>query len=640
MSIKSAARDIAMSLGLIATFLVSFLAIAPYVIDGAMIRDQLVARVADWSGGKVEVRGEVYIDSLFELTVEAHAVSLSDPQRLEGITAASAQKVKARMSVWHLIQGELIFEKIWIDGLEARLAKPVEGDWRELFLARGPLLRRVMADVEDTPFMTVVVRDGHALAPTPEGEMISAVGQFRSVLDIAPDGAGLEFRANFTWRGEPVALNLERGAFGYMADERIAPVDMSVRVAGGEFDANVRISVGDNVQYQGNFAADFADVSRLASLLGQNIGPQKPDELRFVARGAVRANEREIGFSDFTSSLGRIRAKGMISVDRTRPRLQVTSTLDLGALDLLAAHAAAQSLGLVKGAPDRVHHGVSTPDASTPGTPQGSAVVLQALLPVDAPAPFDAELRLSASQLSAPGFNAGPAAIFVSLRPEGLTADLAEFGVFGGTINGQFELTHDADGLALRGRGSADGLSMADCLWRTPARDWMSGDTDATFKVESRGSDLRSLWAATRLEANLVAVDGGAIGVDVAALLEQGESLSAAEGQPEVVLPPSRRRPGRFDVFSAHVEVTASGVKVHALEVTSGTWSAAGQGEMTFDEGRLDWQLQAERVERAEAIESFISFTGGRRLLGQHSARLDIQGNAETPEIRYVAPQR
>ncbi len=630
MSMKTTARDIVMSIGLIATFLASFLAVAPYVIDGAMIRDQLVSRVAAWSGGTVEVRGGVYITSMFELKVEAHDVSLNDPARFDGLTSASAEKVEARLSVWDLINGELIFEKIWIDGLEARLAQPVDADWRDLFSAKAPLLRRVMAEAEDAPFMTVVVRDGQLLAPTPEGETVSAVGRFRSVVELAPDGAGMDWRANFTWRGEQVAISVERGAFEHVADVRSAPVEITARVAGGEVEANGNVRLGENVGFEGRFAAEFADVSRLASLLGQHVGPQN-DALEFAAEGSLRADEREIGFFNFRSSLGRMSAKGMLSIDRSKPRLQVTTTLDLGSLDLLAAYAGAQALGMADGAQ------IQARDTRAPS--QGSVHILDALLPLGAPAAFDGELRLSASRLSAPGLYAGPAAIFISLQPQGLTADLAELGLFGGTMNGQFELSRDAAGLVLRGRGSAESLSMRDCLWGTPAQDWMSGEADATFQVESRGPGLAALWAATRLKANLVAVDGGALGVDVAALLEQGESLSAAQGQTEVVLPPSPRGRGSFDIFSARIEVTSGGVKVDALEMTAGTWSATGAGEIAFAQGWLNWKLQAARVENSIESQSLISFAGGQSLLGRPLARLDIQGDAERPEIRYIAPK-
>jgi AsmA protein len=140
---------------------------------------------------------------------------------------------------------------------------------------------------------------------------------------------------------------------------------------------------------------------------------------------------------------------------------------------------------------------------------------------------FDADLRLSAAKLMAPGFELGRGALTLQLKGGRMLADLAEVEVEGGSAGGQITLDVSGEeprlGLKLRAAEIDPGRLFADQLKRNP----LLGRANVTLDAAGGGTSVADILQALNGRGTFRLVESGRLGIDLKALayiLQQSEA--------------------------------------------------------------------------------------------------------------------
>lgn len=602
-------------------------AAAPYLVDGGTVRSQLFTKMSGWADGRLDVRGQVYLTSLFDLTIEAHDVEIQGPARFPEVETVQAERIAARLSLWDLVNQRIAFEKIWLDGLEVALKERPEpmgaGEvWRALLVNDPPVLDKVLRNAEDAPFLTMVVEDARVVVAGDARPLVAGLGGFSGVVRRAPGATEFSVDGTLSWRGRPVEINLARTRFTPEGPTETA--QLSVRAEGdvfGRIAAEGRVVRANGVRFMGGLDVSEARAEFVAGAVDIPAGDALED-VRVSASGRMTATARDIALEELRLSFGESRANGLLRVDMT-DKPKISGTLGLGRVDLrgLSVHDSGSGVLAWAGAVQRRE-----------GRASGHAAWL-----AQATRRFDVDLRVSAESVILDGVSTGPAAAFVSVT-DGLAAlHLAELRAFGGSLNGQFEARSDGSRFHLSGKGRAEGIELGQFLAAPGAYPLATGSADISFTLRASAPSLPALVRRARLSGRLVGMDGGELVMDVAALAAHGAAMEAANPPPGGAQPlaPSR---GEYDTLTCAFDLAGGRLEVRRLEIVHDAWLIRGAGRIDLVGRTLDWQFDAGRFTRpAEA--SGLPFRDSTLTSGAEKAiGLHVRGSMDDPRVIYRAP--
>ncbi len=599
-------------------------AAAPYLIDGGTIRSQLFTKISGWADGRLQVSGPVYLTSLFDLTIEAHDIEIRYPARFANVESLRAERIEARLSLWDLLNKRISFEKMWMHGLRIALREKPSGYsardvWRALVLNDPPVLDDVLRAGEDAPFLTMVVRDARFLSARTGEPVIAGVGSYSGVVRRAPGGGQFSVDGRVGWGSERVEIELIRSQFTPEGPTHTARMRAAFESATlGRFSIDGRIVRANGQRFIGRFEVGEAAAQPLAALLDLPMSPAL-NQSRLSASGEVAATPREIALQQLQIGLGSAQANGLLRIDLSdRPR--IAGTLGFGAVDLSASRLSETvKAGLLAG----------NDPADTPA--DGDGIHATALASVMRR--FDADLRLSAESILLDDVSTGPAAAFLSLT-DGLAAlDLAELMVFDGFVNGQFT-GHWADSrFTLSGKGRAENVELAQFLAGAGTVPLLTGDADVSFTLGSSGASLHDLARQARLSGRLIAVDGGELALDVAALAAQ----RAQTGAPQSAIMPSQ---GEYDTLSCSFVFDGGRLEVHSLEIVQDAWLIRGKGRIDLARQKLDWRFDAGQMARPIEARALPQRDSALTTGGEDAIRMQVHGPMHDPRVIYFAPSR
>ncbi len=607
--------------GVILAFVLLLGAAAPSLVDGHTVRDQLVAKLSAWAGGNLRVEGDVRLTSLFELTIEASDVRIESPERFSNVHAITAEEMAARLDIWELLHGRVVFAKVWVKRPVIQLRAPFANAtparlWRTLLLDEGETLERFTEAVQDAPFAYIKLSDAR-IGTASEADKDAPLQQVTVERRTSPKGFSADL--NLSTEAGRIQVDLDRGAFRPVGPTLEAPVRLAAsNDALGRLVIDGRIVRANGVRFTGNLDVRDAQWRVLAELLGLPLG-EALARARYSAAAALEATGDLISLQNLDLETGGTRATGLLSLALDGERPKLSGTLGLSAIDLSGVSVSGPGGGALL-----------VDDAGTQR--HGSA-------PVDAPRlaawleAFDADLRFSADSLAFDGLTTGETAAFLSVGNGTATLDIAELMVFEGMMHGQFSVRFAPDAIRLSGRGNASAIDLAQLLAAIQGPQLASGSADLSFSIGGGGATLGAAARDARLAGQIMAIQGGEMALDVAAMavaarqnVRNGEDVSAT-----IEMAPER---ADYDMMRATFELHGGQLRLEPLEVLQDGWIIRGRGRADLARHSLDWRLDAARAPReASGVTAAVDDAGS--LFDGETISLHVTGTLQRQWVSY-----
>ena len=559
---------------------------APYLVDGKTVRDQLVAKLSAWADGALRVEGEVHLTSLFDLTIRAQKVEIAEPKRFESVKVIRAETLEARLSVWALLRGRIVFGKVWVQHPVVHLKQPSGLDalpelWRSLVLDDPPRLQRLLAIVQQAPFEYIDFNHARVKAPH-LSQADQRLGEFSVTVERQSDPAVVETSGRATWDGQDINFSLTRGTFQPKGPTREA--SMRLEAESGRWGAIMmdgRIVRSNGARFVGTLDASNVPIRALVHWLDIPVADMFGAS-RFSASSTVHATDTKIALDKLEAQAGPTRMTGLLSLALDGDTPEVSGTLGLSSVDLT---------GL--GSKPVAH---ADPPSSRVESPHAQAHRLANWLKG-----FEADLRLSAEALVFNGMTTGETAAFLSVAGGVATLDVAELMVLGGMMNGQFSGQAKNGGLQVTGKGKADGIDLEALLASAhlPAAG-VAGRADISFSLDSTQPIRAEPARDIHLRAEVLALEGGQLPVNLAGLAAQSPRLTGDESADPIG---TEIAPGAesYERLRASLRVQDGVLHCEMMEVVQNGWVIRGTGTAAAANGIVDWRFRAAQTGTALA---------------------------------------
>lgn len=613
-----ALRNFLSGLALLTAALLALGVAAPYLVDGRTIRDQLVAKLSAWAEGDLRVSGDVRLTSLFDLTIEASDVEIRSPERFPEVSRLRADIVEASLSRWELLNGRIVFRKVWVTRpVIAFHQSPAPSEagrtWRALLLNEPAVLDTLVDAARQAPFEFLRMDDVRITAETGPVTLLDGLSDVSLTVRREVDPAMMRADMSASMNGGELRFELARGAFTPKGPTLEAPVRVeAVSPATGRVLIDGRIVKANGARFTGRTTITNAPIRSLANWLDVPAGDAF-DAVRYDASGALEVKPGSVSLQQLEMESGATRMSGLLTLALEAGKPQLSGTLSLNQLDLRGLSLVGPGDGVFRARdPMRVRRG-------------GARAICTWL------EQFDADVRLSSERILLDGTETREAAAFLSVNEARATLDLAELMVFDGLVNGQFNARWHEDAFRLSGKGNASGVELGALLARLGGHSLASGPADVSFTMQGAGNSLDGLWRNARVSGRLMALQGGELALDVAALAAQARAQHQQEDAPQdgMQMTPGR---GDYDMLRAVFSIGRDALGFERLEIVQDGWMIRGEGEADLAKLTMDWRFNAGRVDVVQAGVS------GLPPALEDMIQLHLRGPLHYPRVSYQAP--
>jgi len=602
--------------------------VAPFLVDGQTVRNQLVAKLSAWAEGDLKVHGDVRLTSLFELTIEAENVEIREPERFPDVQRVRAGLIEARLSIWDLLNGRIVFGKVWVEHPIVTLhetasdIRPQEL-WRAVLLSNPPLMERFIDAAKVAPFMEIEFNEGLVHSASSDKPVTEGFEGFSLRIERQSESAHIYTKGQVIWQGTPVNLVLERAPFRPEGPTRQAALRVEVaNPALGSLAANGRIIRANGERFAGTVAIRNARAGTLAQWLDVPIGEAFTD-MRYRATGALEVTADKISLQQLEMQAGETRMTGLLSLVMAGEKPTLSGTLGLSEIDLRNLTLDAPVNGvLIAEDPLRVRRG----GASEQG--QRIGAWLQT---------FDADLRLSAEKLAFDGISTGETAAFLSVGDGVATLDVAELMIFDGMLNGQFSARWQDGLFRLTGKGKASNVELSALLSSFGTHGVATGPTDISFAADGTGPTIGAALRGARYSGDAMALQGGVLALNIAAFAAKAHQHQSYGGEPQaqINLAPGR---GAYEAFRTSFNLHRGKLDLQMLEITQGEWIIRGRGRADLANLLIDCQFNVSRGAGALSAADRYAGASGRSEALEETIRLQISGPLHQPRVMYKSP--
>ncbi len=603
-------------------------AAAPYAVDGGTVRDQLIAKLSAWAGGNLRVEGDVRLTSLFDLAIEAQDVRIDGPERFPKVAQIEVDALAARVNLWALLTGRIVFDKVWVDGPTIRLRERYTETmpdrlWRAVLLDDGGALSRLTDAARDAPFSFIEFTDARVV---PAGPRDAADGEaqdpFTVIVERQTSGA-VTVSGWITRKPELARFALTRGAFRPAGPTLEAPVRLTTESEStGRVSVEGRIIRANGARFAGDLEVRDAPLHVLADWLDLPAGDAVTDRT-YSATAALEATATTISLQEVDVEIGQTRANGLLNLELDGERPKLSGTLGLSAVDLRGFSISGPSNGIfLTEDPRSLRRGGLSLPAWRVGEWLGE---------------FDADLRLSADRLRFDGLTTGEAAAFLSVAGGNATLDVAGLMVFDGVMNGQFSVRWADRAFRLSGKGNATGIDLERLLTTARAPLLASGPADISFAVDGAGPTLSAVTRGMKVSGQLMALRGGDMALDVAAMAARAREDALNGERARASLQMASRR-AQYDMLRASFILRDRDLRLAPVKIAQDGWIIRGRGRADLAQHRLDCRLDAARMPVGGPAQSGLSTGANASPAENRAISLHLKGSLQRPWVAYTMP--
>jgi AsmA protein len=569
-------------LGLIAVLLVG-LAILPREFgNSSQLADRVSQALSAWIGGEIKLTGPLAVRYFPDVSIRG-GFELNNPSRLPLVQSISTKQAKISLDLAALMLGH-----VSVDAL--RLVRP------EITLKTGTpqptapdqtpqaLIANLLAGA---PVGAVRVRDGTINLPTASGT--ETITKFDARFDASSGSGALSSFGSFLLRNETVRFALDSGGSSDTANGPTVPVSLTLTSAPVTAKATGTASFANGLQLDVDVQADMGNARRFLQWAGIPL-PEGQSLQGLSATGIAHWKGSTLTFDDGSFTLDGNTAVGLLAVTAgDRPRVEGTLAFEWLALD--------PYLGDGK--------------AGEAAVPQGS-VFDRALLKY-----FDADLRISAAEITAPAIKLGRGGFTITAKGGVLASELGELELCGGSASGRIglDISHDTPKATLT--ANLSDVAIDGCLQQlaldVPLKG--TGGLKADVSTEGRTIDelVKGLSGSLKVDA-----ENGAVPVDFSRLLT---STTPLEGEGW-----SRNSVTLFDTLNADCRLAAGHIWCQMFNMQTRRGLISGAGDVDLARQTLDWSLLvASHAAPLKAASQLTTETG---------PRVSIRGSLSQPMIR------
>ncbi len=330
--------------------------------------------------------------------------------------------------------------------------------------------------------------------------------------EIAVQRKAIAAKGSFDHRGQRLAFDATLG----LLDKRSAgqvPVKASIKGDLVESQIEGMLHVADGMQLSGaQVVLTSPDIRRVANWLGAGW-PAGPGLGYFRAEGKVDWADRVATLEKAAFSLDGNQATGTLTFSFAGPRPSIEGTLALSRLDLSRYMTGDDGLATTREAV------LGRPLASWLQRPPTLSLPLLPLL--------DADLRISSARTSAGPIDLGRSAATLSLKSGRLLADIAEVEIDSGA-HGSGQISADMTRAEPRFsvRGKIEGIEASRLAVALTGQLALRGRADVVLDLAGSGDTGERFLSSLTGKASLSLTNGGQVGMDIPALLEQATASS------------------------------------------------------------------------------------------------------------------
>jgi hypothetical protein len=382
------------------------------------------------------------------------------------------------------------------------------------------------------------------------------------------------------------------------------PLKLAIKGAGIDAAVEGRLSVDNEFLLDGPAELNVTKVRKLAALLGVDLPADiLPQNLKI--RGNLRWSPRGITFDRASFSFDGNVATGALSIALSGERPALMGTLAFSTLALTK-----ESSDLLSALWPRLGGTGTEESASSSGS-----VMRQ----------FDADMRLSAAQLTIGKMALGGAAVSLVLKGGKLLADIAELELASGKAVGQVALDTTRPAARVAVRLKASDIDIAALTGPEWARTALDGRVNIVADLHATGLAIGELINSLSGKLHIAMPTGGRMGADGRA------AVSMAQRQDIYGWTAPLRAPTAFDELEVRLIGNDGHMRVEGAKLRVGEVALAGDGAVSLRTGHLDLKLYANASDPADR--GVGSVTPENIAIG---AAASVSGPWRSPSIRAI----
>jgi AsmA protein len=569
-------------LGLIAVLLVGLAILPRELVNSSQLADRVTQALSAWTGGQVRLTGPLLIRYFPDVSIRG-GFELSNASRLPLVQSISTKEAKISLDLADLVLG-----RISVDAL--RLIRP------EITLKAGTLQptapdqapQALIANLlTGAPVGVVRLRDGTISFPTASGT--EAITKFDARFDASSGGGALSSFGSFLLRNETVRFALDSGAPYDTANGPSVPISLTLTSTPITARITGTASFADGLQLDADMQAEMGNARNFLRWAGVAL-PESQSLQGLSVAGLAHWKGSTLTFDDGSFTLDGNTAVGLLAITAGgRPRIEGTLAFERLVLDPYLADG----------------------NAGEAAAPQ-SAFLDRAL-----PKYFDADLRISAAEISAPAIKLGRGGFTITVKGGVLTSELGELELCGGSAAGRVGLDLSQDMPKATLTANLSDIAIDGCLQQLALDIPLKGVGGLKADVSTEGHTFDELVQG--LSGSLkVNAQNGAVPVDFSHLLTSTTPLDG-EGW-------SRNSATFFDSLNADCRLAAGHIWCQMFNMQTRHGLISGAGDVDLARQTLDWSLLV--------ADHAIPLKASQLTTEAAPPRVSIRGSLSQPMIR------
>jgi AsmA protein len=568
-------------LGLIAVLLVGLAILHREIGNSSQLADRVTQALSAWTGGEVRLTGPLTVRYFPDVSIKG-GFELSNAARLPLVQSISTTEAKVSLDL-----AELLLGRVSVDAL--RLIKP------EITLKTGApqptgpdqAPQALIANLlTGAPVEVVRVREGTINLPTASGTEV--ITKFDARFDASSGSGTLSSFGSFVLRNEVVRFALDSGGPADTANGPTVPISLTLTSAPVTAKATGTASFANGLQLDADVQAEMGNARRFLQWAGIPL-PEGRSLQGLSAAGMVHWKGSTLTFDDGSFTLDGNTAVGLLAITAgERPRIEGTLAFERLVLD--------PYLGDGK--------------AEEPAAPDGSVFDGQLLKY------FDADLRISAAEITAPAIKLGRGGFTITAKGGVLSSEIGELELCDGSASGRIALDISQDTPKATLTANLSDVVIDGCLQQLTLDVPLKGigGLKADVSTEGRTFDELVKGLSGSLKVN---AENGAVPVDFSHLLTSTTPLDGEGWSNSVTL---------FDSLNADCRLAAGHIWCQMFNMQTRRGLISGAGDVDLPRQTLDWSLLI--ASHATPLKA------ASQLSTETEPRVSIRGSLSQPMIR------
>lgn len=568
-------------LGLIVVLLAGLAILPRQFGDSANLAKRVTDALSAWTGGEVKLTGPLRVQYFPDVSVKG-GFELTNASRLPLVKSITASDARISLDLAELLLGRIKVDALRLIGPEITLK-----DAPSLVMGPDQTLQALVANLlSGAPVGVVRLRDGTIHIPTAAGT--EAIEKIDARFDVSSGTGAMSSFGSFELRNETVRFALDCGAPSAPADGLRIPVSLIVTSTPVTAKLTGIASFPNELQFDGDVQADMASARGFLKWAGIPL-PEGQSLQKLSASGMAHWNGTTLTFDDGSFSLDGNDAVGLLAVTPgVRPRVDGTLAFDRLVLD--------------------AYIGDGTP---APPAPAPAAFLDQALFKY-----FDADLRISAGDITAPSLTLGRGGFTISAKQGLLASEVGELEICGGSAAGRLGVDMSQEVAKATLVASVSDVPVDTCLKPFALEIPFTGIGGFKADLSSDGRNYSELvqGLAGTFKVN---ARNGAVPVDLTRLLTAATPLDG-EGW-------NRNTVTSFDQLNADCRLGDGHIWCETFNMQTGRGLISGSGDVDLGQQTLEWSLFV--ADQAAPLKA-------SQLSSETPPRISISGALFQPMIR------